>query len=271
MVLCIVEALDPDQQLESYSIPGDTAMANWPESYLDIVFQSPSTVTNWSSHTKFKFSRTYVSFKITVSLPGKCAKPVAIGTSTPNGFDTYEFFCSMSLLSIPCPDWLAGPRISLNNTSGSSSLKSVVLGFNVTDSRNLGTIKSTEYIHGSMKCSMATNSYELMLDIEGLSPTHFENWVKRFIVKKMDEKGTIHVVEAPAGFCGRPEFSTFDIPLSSGAPHPFTSTVYRCNTPLLTASCPGWFEGNWTYISSIGGSEYNVNKLAIHGERCCCK
>ena len=243
-----------DKALETFAIPGSTSMENWPESYLDIVFQSPSTVSNWTSHTKFKFKRTYVSFKIIVSLPGKCAKPVALGTSTPPGFDTYQFFCSMPLMLFTCPDWLAGPRISIDN-----------FAFNVTDSRDFGTIDSKKYIHGSMKCSMTYGSYRLRVDLKGVLPNHFENWVKRFIVEKMDNKGTIKVVEAPAGFCGRPEFSTFDIDSQVNMPHPYTSTVYSCNTPLLYAACPGWFEGNWSFVNSIGSTDHDVHNLQVHG------
>ena len=53
-----------DASLHSLAIPGSDPMENWPESYLDIIYDSPAANINWTSHTIFKFAWGYNSFHV---------------------------------------------------------------------------------------------------------------------------------------------------------------------------------------------------------------
>ena len=98
-----------------------------------------------------------------------------------------------------------------------------------------------------------------------VGPSHFENWIKRFIIQRVDQKGTIKVIESPAGFCGRASYVLFNITTPETVPHPYVSTTYVCNTPLVQHLCPGWFEGNWSLKASSGNS-HDMHHLQITGD-----
>ena len=189
---------------------------------------------------------------MSIGVPGKCAKPIKLGTSTPPGFTAYNFFCSMTLLSMPCPDWLAGPRVSLLGDSNSSNY-TTIMTFIISDSRTNAEVNSSEIFNGNMQCSYLSNN-EISVDIRGTGPSHFKNWIKRLIVKRVDQKGTIKVIESPAGFCGRASYALLNVTAPEAVPHPYVSTTYLCNTPPVEHLCPGWLEGNWSLKASVGNS-----------------
>ena len=221
-----------------FTVPGHTEMAAWPETSLDLMYSSPHNVSNWTSHSRFKFERTYDRFSIVIGAPGKCARPLAIRSgpsSAKTGLQTYTFTCALALLQDECPEWLAGPH------------KNDSMAFDILANRTSAKIDTHEPYHGRIKCKILDGENVLM-DMFGTSPAHFDGWVKRAVVSKADQEGTIVVVESPAGLCDRAD-------INRSVNKPFRRTVFPCNTAPLSAPCPGWLQGNWTSVHFEGDSD----------------